>query len=606
MNEQVRMTPPVFPMERRRFLLTVLGGAGAITLGACSSDSESEPTAGSVPTTPSPSTPESTAPATTESNQTSPTAAATSVPEGDPDALDPAPRPTLRLPNGAFGFPSPFSSNGGIGYVQMSLLYDTLLWKDGDGTLLPWLAESFKRSADGLMYTFELRRGLTWSDGMPLTADDVVFTFDYYAAQESLPPPVIIQPPQGVAKVSAAGPTTIEITLDSAVVSFAEQVAGALPIIPKHVWSSIEDPAAVQDPAMLVGSGAYRLESYSGDANPLLYIANDAYFLGTPFVERIEFTEVEDQFAALRAGAIDAGFGSGVRANVLAPFDDDDEFARVTERGLSAFLLYWNLARGDALADAQFRRACAKAIDRNDLVSRLAGGNGDPGNPGFLGPASAFLADVEQYEFDIAAANELLDAAGYGTADGGTRTAPDGGSLSFELLVSNTDVPLGELIAAALGQIGVAITIKAVEIGPALFGTKLSGGYDMAVLVFPGPSAGGPSSDPDVLRQLFSSTSPPSLAGASGYVNRPFDELAERQRVTLDEDERAELVRKMQARLADDIPVLPLYYPERVLVYRKDILDEWYFTPGAFPTAENNRQLFITGLNTGSTIRPIE
>ncbi|MGI9051188.1 MAG: hypothetical protein ACR2HQ_00815, partial [Ilumatobacteraceae bacterium] len=132
------------------------------------------------------------------------------------------------------------------------------------------------------------------------------------------------------------------------------------------------------------------------------------------------------------------------------------------------------------------------------------------------------------------------------------------------------------------------------------------GGYDMALLIYPGPSAGGPNADPDLLRQLFSSMSPPSLTGASGYVNPRFDELAERQRVTFDDAERAELVTEMQEILAEDVPVLPLYYPETVLLFRNEVLDEWYFTPGQFPTSSNNKQLFITGLRTGSTIRPIE
>ncbi len=606
MDEQPPNTPLRLIMGRRRFLIA-LGGASAVVLGACSDDDASPATGSTAPGTQPPTTPASTvtSPATSGPVSTVTSTADSTTPETDP-APEALPRATVRLGNGAFGFPSPFSSNGGPGYVQMSLVYDTLLWKDGDGELLPWLAERFEQSDDGLTYTFQLRSGLTWSDGEPLTADDVVFTFDYYAAQEALAPPVIIQPPQGIAKVSAAGRTTVEITLDEPAVTFAEQVAGALPIIPQHIWGSVDDPAAVQDPAMLVGSGAYRLESYAGDSAPLLYVANDDYFLGTPFVERIEFTEVEDPFSALLAGAIDVGGGNGLRPDILAQFEGDDAFGVIAERGLLTISLYWNLASGGALADVQFRRACATAIDRDDLVARLAGGNGDPGNPGFLGPANPFLADVAQYDFDVDAANALLDEAGYGTGGEETRTAPDGAPLSFELLVGNTDVALAELVAESLGRIGVAITVNAVEPGPQLFGTKLSGGYDMALLTYPGPSAGGPNADPDLLRQLFSSTSPPSLTGASGYANPKFDELAARQRVTFDKTERAELVAKLQAILADDLPVLPLYYPETVRFYRREALDGWYFTPGSYPTFENNKQLFITGLSAGSTIRPIE
>src|SRR5438105_8902222 len=118
-------------MDRRRFLLASLGGVGALALGACGSSGQ------------------------------------------------PPTGVTLRLPQGATGFPTPFAANADIGYNQMSLIYDTLLWKDGSGELLPWLVTGFTSSPDNLTYTFELRDDVKWSDGRPLTSDDVVFTFDY-------------------------------------------------------------------------------------------------------------------------------------------------------------------------------------------------------------------------------------------------------------------------------------------------------------------------------------------------------------------------------------------------------------------------------------------
>jgi ABC-type transport system substrate-binding protein len=124
------------------------------------------------------------------------------------------------------------------------------------------------------------------------------------------------------------------------------------------------------------------------------------------------------------------------------------------------------------------------------------------------------------------------------------------------------------------------------------------------VLLYPGPSPGGLNADPDMLRRVFSSKMPPfSLTGASRYVNPRFDELADRQLVTFDEGERRAIVAEMQRIIADDVPILPLWYPERTLVFREQVLDQWYFTPGQFPTTEDNKQLFVTGLKTGTKIR---
>lgn len=523
----------------------------------------------------------------------------------DVSALPPASRPTVRLPGGAFGFPSPFAYTAGPGYRQMSLLYDTLLTKDASGRLVPWLASSFERSHDGLVYTFELRDGVRWHDGRPLTADDVAFTFDYYR-EHTLGPLVVVQP-FGIAGVKALTAQKVEISVDRPDVTFPELLAAALPIAPRHVWSSIDDPAGAQDAETLVGSGPYRLAAYEGDGTALLYTANDDYFLGRPFVGRVEMTPVADGLTALLAGQVDAveSEAVGTRPLALTPFRRDPDFGIAEQRGGFTFPLYWNLAKGGALGDVRFRRACALAVDRRDVVERLTGGNGLPGNPGFLAPTNPFHVDVEQYGFDRRAAGRLLDEAGYTRRGGGVRRSAEGEELSFELLFPSVLTPLAEVLVDALKAVGVELRARGVELGPALYGKKLSGDYQMALALFPGPSGPGPNADPDLLRPLFSSLAPKGLNSADGYKNKELDDLAERQLATFDEDERHELVGRMQEILAADLPVLPLYYSTLYNVFRKQVLDQWYWTPGGFPVGPNNRQLFVTGVKTGTTIRPI-
>lgn len=557
---QTPLTTASGGLDRRRFLALALGGAGAMAFAACSGGTSRRANAGTR---------------------------------------------TVRLALGALGFPTPFASNGDLGYHQMSLLYDTLLWKDSSGQMLPWLAKSFESSPDHLTYTFTLRDGVTWSDGRPFTADDVVFTFDYYAKQGSLSPPVIIQPPQGIAGVRKLEPNRVEITLEQPYVTFSDMVAGALPIIPQHVWEPISDPGGALDLKVLVGTGAYRLDSYDGDGGSMLYTARDDYFLGTPFIKRIEENSIEDPFSALLSGASDIARGSGLRQDILAPFERSEAFGMITEQGSSTSALYWNLGKEGPLSDVRFRKACAMAIDRRDLVDRLAAGRGLPGNPGFLGPKNPFFSPVPQHGFDVAGANALLDEAGFRTAGGGDgiRRAADGSPLSFELLINNLDAPLSEILVGALRRIGVELRPKQVQLGPQLFGNKFIGAYDIAVLPFPGPGPGGPNGDPDVLRLLFSSKVPASLQAATAYADETFDALADRQRVTFDLSERKAVVAQMQRILADDLPILPLYYPETTLLFRKQVLEEWYFTPGQFPQNDYNKQIFITGQKTGTTIR---
>ena len=560
-------------MRRRTFLTASLGTAGVIVFGACSDEDDAA------------------SPRTTLANG------------NDSAGLVPAPRPTIRLPGDDVGFPSPFAYMRGPGYVQMSYLYDSLLWNDADGEVMPWLASEFDQSDDGLTYTFVLRDGVTWHDGRPLTPDDVVFTFDYFAAQ-TLSPQVIVQPSQqgGVAEVVATGGQAIEFRLDAPDATFLEFVAAAVPIVPRHVWEPVPEAARATDPALLVGSGPYRLESYTSGEGAYLYTANDDYFLGTPFVERIENIPVGDELNALLAGDVDAAGGSGLRPEVLAPFEADDAFDMLEgDPGAFQIGLYWNLAEGGALADVVFRHACARAIDRQNLVERLFGGNGTPGNPGWIPPGDPAHVEVEQYPFDLEAANQMLDDAGYTREGTGTRLDPEGQPLRFVLLTTSPPSPVADLVIASLAQIGVELSAEALDT-PTFNQRVLGGDVEMSLI-----ASGGMNGYPDYLRRVYASYTR-LTQHAQGYMNPEVDRLCREQLTTLDDDERQEILAEIQELVAADLPLLPLFYPTPYHIFRPETFDAWYYTPGGLggniPTA-TNKQAFVTGVPTGTDIRPL-
>lgn len=509
---------------------------------------------------------------------------------------------TVRIAGNTFGFPSPFAYIAGPGYEQMSLIYDTLLWKDGGGRLLPWMARRYERSPDGLTYTFHLREGLTWHDGQPLTAEDVAFTFDYFAGLAL--GPLLVAQPFGVDGARATARDVVEVHLERPAVTFLEQVAGAVPIIPRHIWSQIDDAPRAQELDVLVGSGPYRLTSFSRGEGSLAYDAYPDHVLGEPYIRRVEMIPVDDELNALRAGDIDMASTTieGARPEVLAAFDDDADFGIVEHTGSFTFPLIFNAGRGGALADPRFRRACALAIDRTAIVERLLGGNGQPGNPGFLAPDHAFHVDVEQYEGGAAAANRVLDEAGYPTTSDGVRRDPDGQPLRFELLTGNSPVPpVLPLLVDALDAIGVAVEAVSVDL-PTLFGRLQNHDNDLALSLYPGPGGTAPNADPDVLRTFYASTVQGRLQGAQGWVDAEFDALAAQQLVTEDDAQRAGLVADMQRIIARDVPVLPLYYPTLFTVFRTAVLDAWYYTPGGFAgglPGVRNKHVLVTGTREG-------
>ena len=159
------------------------------------------------------------------------TACSTSVSQ-KPESSGPAPTSVdrLRLPGADRGYPTPFAYLKGPGLVHVNFVFDTLIWKDSTGAYIPWLAQSWERSADGTEYRFVLREGVTWQDGQPLTADDVVFTFDYITKGAGAGLTQFIGKPN-VKEVVAEGPNTVVVRLPGPSALFEPTVAGRMRIM---------------------------------------------------------------------------------------------------------------------------------------------------------------------------------------------------------------------------------------------------------------------------------------------------------------------------------------------------------------------------------------
>jgi len=558
------------PIARRTFLKGMGGAAGAVLLSSCAGDTG-----------------------------------------GDSDRTPPGERPTVRVVSWTLlGFPSPFTYTAAPGYWRMSLLFDTLLWPDSTGKQLPWLASSYTASDDGLVHTLDLR-DVTWDDGRTVTARDVAFTYEYYTSKTFTP--LLIGVPPKVASLRTTGEKTVEFRLERPDTTFVSKVLGTMPIVPEHVWSTINDPmSAASDPGALIGTGPYKLASRDEAQDNEAYEAKDGYFLGTPYVKRIEMRPPanDDPLATLAAGGLDAAAGppSGARNEILAPFRDDPKYGTITADGAFSFPMYFNLKRGGALADLRFRRACLHAIDREDILRRLLTGNGQVGSAGWLAPANPFYEPkVREYPFDRTEAERLLDEGGYRrSSPGGSRTNSDGSPLRYVLFISDSiPIALAEILNASLKAVGVDVDLQRIDL-PRLFGVKLSANYDMLVTLYPGPAGGGPTGDPELLRSVFHSKPPTPLSSATGYSNPEVDRLIDAQVATLDLEERKRQVSQIQKLVAEDLPVATLYYTNAFYAFRKKVFDAWYFTPGGFGPGivePYNKQVYVTGQKTGTQIR---
>ncbi|MGH9070357.1 MAG: ABC transporter substrate-binding protein [Acidimicrobiales bacterium] len=183
-----------------------------------------------------------------------------------------------------------------LGYSLMTLVYDTLDWRNLDGVPELWLATSVVTSPNGRRLTVHLAKGVRWQDGMPLTAADVAFTFGYFAAhhQARFTPEVA-----DVSRTRATGPTTVVIDLRHPSPGFAQLTLADMPILPEHLWAHLA-PGQTTPPGLAMGSGPYRLVAYQ-PGKGYRFQANPDYFRGPPSVSTIEVPIIHDLAGTLSA-----------------------------------------------------------------------------------------------------------------------------------------------------------------------------------------------------------------------------------------------------------------------------------------------------------------
>jgi peptide/nickel transport system substrate-binding protein len=510
----------------------------------------------------------------------------------------------LRLPGSDYGYPTPFASNPrGPGTVNVNFVFDTLLWKDSTGNVIPWLARSWTQSPDGLEWRFTLREGITWHDGRPLTSEDVVFTFDYMTdgPGQALPASIFGSIPGVTA--TAEGPDVVVVRLTKAFSPFPVTVAGRVAILPKHVWEGVADPVKFVAPEAVTGSGPYKLESYDAAAGTYSFVANESFFLGVPYVRRLEFVPAPNQLLALGQGGIDLaspGSEEGYPPDALAPYENNPRYGIITAPGEWNRALHFNLTKGFPFDDKRFRQAVAYTVDRQDLVKRILLGQGAPGSLGGLAPSHLFAeVGLPTYERDLARARALLEEIGLKDTNGdGVRELPDGSAFTPELQTSSGFSPkTADAVKEYMREVGINVSIRSFD-AAAADASAASGNYEMALVGY-----GGMGGDPDNLRNRYASTvRSRSFNRIQGYNNPAFDELAARQLEAVDDSARKAVVQEMQRMLADDVPLISLYIPNRIQLFNKSLFDAWYFTPGGvfggYPGVLN-KHVFVTGKQSG-------
>ncbi|MCS7479647.1 ABC transporter substrate-binding protein [Umezawaea endophytica] len=469
------------------------------------------------------------------------------------------------------------------------LMYDYLTAYDAkDQRPVEGVAKSWEKSADNLTWTFTVPDGKKWSDGQPVTARDVAFTYNlmmtdpdaatangsFVAGFES-----VVAPDDRTVVIKTTAPRASMLALD-------------VPIVPEHVWKGVGKIADFKNDTAPVSSGPFVLSEYR--ANEFIKMkANKDYWRGAPKYDELHFVYYKTVDAAVQA----LGKGELDLVNRMGPaqFDSlkgksDITLNKAQGRRFNELVLNSGAATktgepiGDghpALKDVKVRQAVAKAIDLDAIIARVNGGYAERGT-GLIPPVfpDYHLTPAKAWPFDPAAANTDLDQAGYPRGSDGTRVGPDGRPLKFRLLGHASrayDEQAGEYVKSSLAEIGIAVDVQIVA-DTLLDEYSVAGKFD---LVF---SGWGTNPDPDFILSLHTCGARPASPSASGttdtfFCDPTYDELYAKQGAELDQAKRSELVKQMQQRFYDQVPAVVLGYDSALEAHRNDTFASFTIQP---------------------------
>lgn len=474
---------------------------------------------------------------------------------------------------------TPFTNQTGYpGNNLVKLIFDPLAIVQGDD-VAPLLAKEI-RTTDNKIFTMPLRSGVTWHDGKPFTAADVVFSVDFYRKNMEGDSAIDVRP---IDSVTAEG-DTVTMTLKAADPEFPRRILADMAMLPKHLWQSVTKVSTAGE-ALAIGTGPYKLAKYD-NARGYTLTANASYAMGKPRVETIKVVVIPEestQFAALRTGEIQMSTRI-VPPQQLAALEKQPNIGVVKGTEFASTLLAFNNTR-PPFDQAEVRRALAKAINVDDLVKTSLLGQGKPGNPGFIHPESPIKPDQLPPVFDSDAAKRELDALGATPGPDGVRVL-DGKPMSYELLVQSTSTDRlrsAELIRDMFKEVGVAVKIVSMDsdsldakVWPD-YDVRKGRNYDISMWGWSAPvmlSSG-------TIAQLVDSDPDDGSLNIVGFKDPATDAVLDALTSAPTMDARAEAAKKLQAKVVEQMPFVTLYYRNGAYAFRKDVYNGWSWQNGS-------------------------
>jgi peptide/nickel transport system substrate-binding protein len=454
---------------------------------------------------------------------------------------------------------------------------ESLVSKDGDGEIVPWLADSWEESDDGLSWTFTLRDGVSFTDGTPFDAAAVAANVAHLQDPETLSSTgyLALQKVTGVEAVDAQTARFDLSEPDSALLESLTQP-----------WLAMESPEALQRPQdenceSPVGTGPFVVESWTKQDRVVL-TRNDDYSSppadagheGPAHLDEVVWRFIPDsaaRYAALQAGQVDVI--DNVQPDTLVAAGKDDSLDEIdAPRPGAANRIELNSGKAP-FDDERVREAFITGVDVDDGIDSLFFGTADRSYSPLSSVEPLAWSDESLFDVDPDAAGDLLDEAGWTERDADGYRTKGGERLSLEFPVStNQSIPaeqsLFEQIQAGAKQLGIEVVLSPLDLS-SWYGALAENDYDLV-------SAPYTKVGPDVLRILYDTagiTPAPSgyFANLAQLSDPELDQLLTDAAATSDPDERADLYEQAQRTILESYTVLPLYDQQNHYLVRSSV-----------------------------------
>ena len=470
-----------------------------------------------------------------------------------------------------------FQQNGWDGNVT-SVIFASLVSTDKQGKPIPELAEKWDVSSDQLTYTFHLRKDLKFSDGSPLTADDVAFTLTLlhdkaYEGEVDISQYAVKGGKEykegkatSIEGIQVVDQQTIKITTEK-VNSQAIFVLGGTVLSKAYYGKDYKQNTSLDYLKDLYGkplaAGPYKFEKYI-PGQEVRFVANENYYAGKPKIQNFiyKITSGDTKLQLFQTGEVDhTGLGTGdevlEQAKAL-------EFANIQIETAPSFSYIYMNNNKPYLKDKKVRQALIYGLDRKKYVDTALKGYGTVANVPIHPTSWAYTEEgVNKYEYDKEKAKKLLDEAGWKVGSDGIREK-DGQKLKLSYFGPSSAKDSDLLIPIAkenYKEIGVEFNPEFMD-----FNTMLSkvnkGDYDLASVSTP------ITSDPsETAGEYLSTANETSL----GYKNAKVDELIQKGIETVDIEKRKPIYKELYKELSDDPPVILLNYRRTITGYNGNI-----------------------------------